>query len=96
MRPFIANRPAVCRWLSASTEAAQRGCRSSSSSIRESLRTLTIASGGSSDTDIKAVAVMPTSSPCGPSSGSRAVTSTTPAVRRAMAARNSSSLTPSE
>ena len=37
--------------------------RASRSSIRESLRTLTSTSGGSSETDMKAVAVMPTSSP---------------------------------
>ena len=57
--PFIAKRPAVWRWLSVSREAAHRGCRSSSSSMRDPSRTLTMTSGGSSDTDMKAVAVMP-------------------------------------
>ncbi|GAA3488749.1 hypothetical protein GCM10018987_28320 [Streptomyces cremeus] len=91
----MANRPAMCRWLSESRETAHRGCSASRSSIREPSRRLTITSGGSSDTDMKAVAVIPTSSPRGPPSSSWAVTSVTPAVRRDIAARNSSSLTPS-
>ena len=64
--------------------------------MREPLRRLTRTSGGSRDTDMNAVAVMPTSSPLRPVvRRSCAVTSTTPAASRDMAARNSSLLTPS-
>ena len=89
-RPRIAKRPAIWRWSSASMDTAQRGCRSSTSSMREPVRTLTRISGGSSETDSTAVAVMPASSPATPSSGSNAVTSVTPPARRAMAARKAS------
>lgn len=101
MRPFMAKRPATCRWLSASTDTAHSGCSASRSSMREPFRRLTSTSGGSRETDMKAVAVMPTSSTpgasgsSGTSGGSCAVTRTTPEDRRDIAARNSSLLTPS-
>ncbi len=66
--------------------------------MREPSRRLTRTRGGSRDTDMKAVAVMPTSSPRGPSAVSGiswAVIRHTPAASRDIAARNSSLLTPS-
>ncbi|GAA5007377.1 hypothetical protein GCM10025734_48370 [Kitasatospora paranensis] len=88
-RPFIANREASVRCSSPSRETAQVPARASTSSIRESSRTDTSTSGGSSDTDRNEVAVIPTSSP---SSGSWAVTRATPAASWERAARNSSGL----
>ncbi len=75
---------------SASSETAQVSTRESTSSIRESSRTEIRTSGGSSDTERNDVAVMPTSSPFGPSSGSWTVTSVTPEASWDRAARNSS------
>ncbi len=83
----MANREPSVFCSSDSSETAQVPARESTSSIRESSRTEIRTSGGSSDTDRKDVAVMPTSSP---SSGSWTVTRLTPEASWESAARNSS------